>query len=85
MGRPRRTLLRTLGGRPPLGRALQNFSPLDSGTPGEARPRSGRTTYVGEGSVFGAPEGRRLLRTRLPGASAGAFFDRAGLLDVVFQ
>ena len=53
--------------------------------PGRARPRSGRTTYVGEGSVFGAPEGRRLLRTRLPGASAGAFSDRAGLLDVIFQ
>lgn len=52
---------------------------------GEARPRSGRTTYVGEGSVFGAPEGRRLLRARLPGASAGAFSDRVGLLDAIFQ
>lgn len=52
---------------------------------GEARPRSGRTTYGGEGSILGAPEGRRLLRARLPGASAGAFSDRVGLLDAIFQ
>ena len=52
---------------------------------GEARPLRGRTTYDGEGSILGALEGRRLLWASLGGASAGAFFDRAGLLDVIFQ
>ena len=44
---------------------------------GEARPLRGRTTYDGEGSILGAPEGRRLLWTSLGGASARAFFERA--------